>query len=30
LIEFGQEAVERGFTEKEVDEVVEFANKMAV
>jgi hypothetical protein len=27
---FGADAVERWFTEKEVNEVVEFANKMAV
>jgi len=27
---FGADAVERWFTEKEVEEVVEFANKMAV
>jgi len=27
---FGADAVERWFTEKEVKEVVEFANKMAV
>lgn len=30
LVEFGQDAVERWFTEKEVEEVVEFANRMAV
>jgi hypothetical protein len=27
---FGADAVERWFTEKEVEEVVEFANKMAI
>jgi len=27
---FGADAVERWFTEQEVEEVVEFANKMAV
>ena len=27
---FGADAVERWFTEKEVEEVVEFANRMAV
>jgi len=30
LVGFGQDAVERWFTESEVKEVVEFANKMAV
>jgi type I restriction enzyme R subunit len=30
IIGFGQDAVERWFTEKEVEEVVEFANKLAV
>jgi hypothetical protein len=30
LDSFGVDAVERWFTEKEVDEVVEFANRMAV
>jgi hypothetical protein len=27
---FGADAVERWFTEKEVEEVVEFANRMAI
>lgn len=27
---FGADAVERWFTEKEVEDVVEFANKMAI
>ncbi len=30
LVGFGQDAVERWFTEQEVEDVVEFANKMAV
>ncbi|MBL8080248.1 MAG: DEAD/DEAH box helicase family protein [Anaerolineales bacterium] len=30
LVGFGQDAVERWFTEKEVEEVVEFANRMAI
>jgi type I restriction enzyme R subunit len=30
LVGFGQDAVERWFTEKEVEEVVEFVNRMAV
>ena len=30
LVGFGQDAVERWFTEKEVTEVVEFANKLSV
>ena len=30
LVGFGQDAVERWFTEKEVEEVVEFANRLAV
>jgi hypothetical protein len=30
LVMFGADAVERWFTEKEVEEVVEFANRMAL
>jgi type I restriction enzyme, R subunit len=30
LDSFGADAVERWFTEKEVEEVVEFANKLAI